>query len=483
MMPYARHSCITATGSPQANVEQMLLDLAPSPACIGNTSALRLEQLHPPERGVFACERPSQSAASAEQRWDHYRAVGPRLLRRASQPLAPSQVGIGMLLRSLPDRFLNDTSAARRDWMVGQFELVLLLDCNLDGGNATNEIDQIHTPAPPNALLQPQDKDGGRAAVHVRCFGGRKLRPPLYFYSSFKTGVLLRAMLELMPSKQFYLKIDSDTVLLPRNLISFLTVLHRRVHPNSPVYFGSSYAGGNYTRWSEGSRTLSFKSVNEIAWIRTRDLGRLANLSRTQQMSRSNVRERKKVTSLRLRETRWWRYLQDAMGLSPAEGRLSNATPEVRYSAGGAYGMNRAALHGVVQTNCTFRLGKIRYKGRRSRVHTIEDAAVGLCMHLVRARFVECPCFRQGHLSSPSNANGGLEQLLQRLLQVRLNGQQRLAMGAIDWVTSRARAAAEPLLCPNPITLHPIKVALQQELWAQLLTPGGSEHPAPRRGA
>lgn len=388
-----------------------------------------------------------------------------------------------MLLRSLPDQFLDDTSAARRDWMVGLFELVLLLDCNPNHGHVTDEVNQIPAPAPPNVLLQPQGKDASRAAVHVRCFEGHKIRPPLYFDSSFKTGVLLRAMLELMPSKQFYLKLDSDTVLLPRNLMSFLTVLHRRMHPSSPVYFGSSYAGGNTTRWNEGSRTFSFKSMNEIARIRTRDLGRLANLSRAQRMTRYNTLERQKVTGLRLRETKWWRFLQDAMGLGPAEVRESNATSEVRYAAGGAYGMNRAALHGVVQTNCTFRLGKIHYKGRRSRVHTIEDAAVGLCMHLVRARLVECPCFRQGHLSSPSRANLELEMLLQRLLQVRLNGLQSPAMRRIDWAASRARAAAEPLLCPNPITLHPIKVAMQQELWARLLSPGGSEHHNQEQGS
>ena len=89
------------------------------------------------------CMRNSRSAASAWRRWDHYRAAGRHLLHRASQPLSPAQVGIGMLLRSLPDQFLDDTSAARRDWMVGLFELVLLLDCNPNHGHVTDEVNQI----------------------------------------------------------------------------------------------------------------------------------------------------------------------------------------------------------------------------------------------------------------------------------------------------------------------------------------------------
>ena len=75
--------------------------------------------------------------------------------------------------------------------MLGLFELVLLLDCNPNGGHVTDEVNQVPAPAPPNVLLQPQGKDASRAAVHVRCFEGHKIRPPrppLYFYSSFKTG-------------------------------------------------------------------------------------------------------------------------------------------------------------------------------------------------------------------------------------------------------------------------------------------------------
>ena len=56
IMPYARTACITTPGTPPADADQMLLDLAPSPACVFNTSAVRLEQLHPPRRGRFACE-------------------------------------------------------------------------------------------------------------------------------------------------------------------------------------------------------------------------------------------------------------------------------------------------------------------------------------------------------------------------------------------------------------------------------------------
>ena len=40
------------------------------------------------------------------------------------------------------------------------------------------------------------------------------------------------------------MKLDTDTLFRPPSFLRFLRTLHARVHPGSPLYFGSSSGGG-----------------------------------------------------------------------------------------------------------------------------------------------------------------------------------------------------------------------------------------------
>ena len=50
-----------------------------------------------------------------------------------------------------------------------------------------------------------------------------------------KLAVLLRTLLQVLPGRDFYLKVDADTIVVPSNLLSFLGTLS----PSEPLYFGS----------------------------------------------------------------------------------------------------------------------------------------------------------------------------------------------------------------------------------------------------
>ena len=105
--------------------------------------------------------------------------------------------------------------------------------------------------------------------------------------------------------------------------------------------------------------------------------------------------------------------------LPDAEERAISNLTQVRYSAGGQYGFNRVSLLAVVRSNCLERVGEVacgsrkaEWPGRvaiepeakpcrRGPMHTMEDATVGLCMHLTRARLIECDCFRNAKMLPP----------------------------------------------------------------------------------
>ena len=71
-----------------------------------------------------------------------------------------------------------------------------------------------------------------------------------------KGAALHRAMLEEMPSKQFYVKVDLDCAISPSRLLHFLSFLDRRVGTRgSAVHFGTSRLA---TSHGEVTHTWSF---------------------------------------------------------------------------------------------------------------------------------------------------------------------------------------------------------------------------------
>mmetsp|Transcript_5226 Transcript_5226/g.11625 ORF Transcript_5226/g.11625 Transcript_5226/m.11625 type:complete len:587 (+) Transcript_5226:29-1789(+) len=334
--------------------------------------------------------------------------------------------------------------------------------------------------------------------LHYRCYWGYLSLPPLFSNMHRKTLVLLRALADVLGHKTFFLKIDTDTLFRPSAFEKFLQSIHARAHPESPLYFGSSSAGG-------GRQACSSQDEEACHTFRF------------------NVgADQSRASSVRLRDTLGWKQVEESF-LKYEKDRLVSNQTQIRYSSGGHYGFNRLALLNVVESDCLNIVGRIpcgRKQGggqtkpcRRGDIHTMEDATVGLCMHLTQTRLIECDCFRNAkmllpqafpsrqvskHIHAkrrqlyeqqgiilPKNAQAmfGAEIELASLylatkqwmsnidlgdtrtseIGIQDNEQQNRSNSTRDENRSLAR------LCRYPITLHPIKLGWHMLDWWELL--------------
>jgi hypothetical protein len=96
------------------------------------------------------------------------------------------------------------------------------------------------------------------ATLHMRCYWGQYRGLGLSYQ---KTFVLLKAMLERVRPKRFYLKLDADALLRPPNLLRFLTFLHSQVDATSPLYFGSAFGTYNCTGHTDSCRSYRVRAA------------------------------------------------------------------------------------------------------------------------------------------------------------------------------------------------------------------------------
>ena len=332
-----------------------------------------------------------------------------------------------------------------------------------------------------------------------------------------KSFVLFRAMLTQMPTKRFYLKVDADALLRPHNLLHFLGYLHLHVAPSSPLYFGSAFGVYNVSR-----------GVNDIA--------RAFKFNRGGALEQRSGHDKTKATkvTVRLRDTEAFQAMArevrrdafqafqavwDGGGAARNEAAsnevtrqvapmqaaehaawlLDRRTRAVTYAIGGAYGFNRHALMLLVRSGCMPRLGVLPCQActrtvRSQPMHTHEDANVGVCMHILGARLLQCEAFHllaplktyfsQTPLSSwPPNpaqvpAARALMDLVSAIEQLQEGDRGRdrghtwdvpgFALSALlANVTEafhddrEAVSAHSPQLSAHPIAVHPIKAGAQ----------------------
>ncbi len=164
-----------------------------------------------------------------------------------------------------------------------------------------------------------------------------------------KTWALLRALdrSHVLGRRQFHLKLDVDTLLLPRSLLHYIRYLNEANPHGIPLYFGSQKAvNRNLYCWRP--RCLFQSSP----W---RTVLRLANWSEADVIALTNQ--------------------------------------NVSYAAGGLYGFNRQALQLISRSECLSHVASaVTSFGAR---HMAEDELVGLCMLVHRVRLVSCDCFYQ----------------------------------------------------------------------------------------
>ena len=71
-------------------------------------------------------------------------------------------------------------------------------------------------------------------------------------------------MLHVLGRKQFYLKVDTDTLVLPQNLLGFLDSLAANTRPGSRLYFGNRAGMPQYERYGK-SAALRRPGVRDTA--------------------------------------------------------------------------------------------------------------------------------------------------------------------------------------------------------------------------
>ena len=254
---------------------------------------------------------------------------------------------------------------SRRTWMphAPGLDILLLASCRSEkpaGSSSRAANDNADQPAPNPRWFPAGDEAGvGLPRMHWRCFNGRdRLGVSLWR----KTGALLTVLHRTFPSKRLFLKVDSDTMLLPHALLSFLRALHGATPRGTPLYFGSNRIA-SHRRFCHGRGCL----LSTPRWHAL-----AANLSSAGTHG----------------------------GDAPRDGGGSSGycqSSEASYAQGGAYGFDRRALGLLVRDGCLERAADlVRWHDRLrdgAEPQLFEDEAVGLCMRLRGVRLVTCGCF------------------------------------------------------------------------------------------
>ena len=367
-------------------------------------------------------------------------------------------------------------ACARHTWMASTgdaLDVLLLADCLPlcpDGSAAagcklntnSHELDSAFA-FPTAPWTQPH---ASLAKLEIRCswipYRGLVVR------SWKKTELLFRSLLARFPRKAYYVKMDADAVLRPKNLLHFLRFLHRQIDPGSPVYFGSAF--GTYNCTDDPSDNCRSFTFNKGEPSRTDRWGKAKKRGKRLRESPEWLALEKELLILNLGEERW-----------RAQQLVENRTA-IMYALGGVYGMSRPAAERLIRSKCQRKLADIRCRGCARSMHTHEDANLGLCMRLNQAQLVTCACF---HLMTPtifgigtsfqkwSDASHNMSALLGELREGTMRREplwshlqhtrQLLAkvMGAFN--DDSAASMHRPALCLLPIALHPIKHADEYE--------------------
>ena len=332
----------------------------------------RLLSASTPAQARFTCDlaqgRPlSEYGAQQEASWPHRR-IHHKNESSSSAPPLESGIGLGMMVRRIAsdsgepsnpeERML---AAAHATWMrargAEELEMVTLASCS-----SAHEALQAPRWLPATELRLH--------AWHWRCFAGQ------VNVTAFKLQGLLHAMQEALSPRRWYAKIEPDTLLIPTNLLRLLALLDASTNPaDEPIYYGSS-----------------------VLHLHRPDSAHLATQPQLRQQFGSacfHTANARRNSSDCVLQTAEWEALVQQQAWSQEQQRVAHATRLIQYAQGGFVGLSRHTLRLVVRSRCLQAVGALpcRQPGSSCGLHHIEDAAVGLCMHLKQVRLLDCPAF------------------------------------------------------------------------------------------
>ena len=357
-----------------------------------------------------------QLARERDPPWRHIRNGA-----AASRSLRYSDIGVGFMMRSLHGKASDGTRhmessllhAHLRTWMypAGEhLEVAVLADW-----------DPFHCPkltglqiggmrSVPSAL---DTFDLGLATIHWWCYMPNYSSAVDAHAQNFKKLTsLLEIMLQSMPAKHFYIKLDLDCVVVLGNLMRMLRFFHDNLLPGSAVYFGSA-----------GRKINS--AVKNVAEAGGKNIPENFAMWRISNGTRDGL----------FRRPEWQQLVRELFGAEAEQRSSSTAT----HTQGGFEGMSRAALKRIVSTDCIARVGSVPCDRnvKKSCIHRAEDMTMGLCQYLSEATLVDCfACFKNWIINVPS-VSSWLDEA------ISLDGTKKAKM------------------CPNMVSLHPVKNATE----------------------
>ena len=234
--------------------------------------------------------------------------------------------------------------------------------------------------------------------LHWQCFHGKdRLGVSLWR----KTAALLASLHAHLPAKRFYLKIDSDTLLLPNSLIRFLHSLNA-VQPQpplrrTPLYFGSNRISSKRLFCPGRGCLLQSRTWRQLELAIAPPNGH-ANDTKTTTAKATTA----KATTMRRRSTASLAFSSSPSSVAAASAQPSCGSDVASYAQGGAYGFDRAALDLLVADRC------MELAANAARAHNpkepllFEDETVGLYMRLRKVRLLTCACFTTGARATSS---------------------------------------------------------------------------------
>lgn len=373
----------------------MPLDLAPAANRMADLRPIQFEDLLGSgtiNSSRFTCSfdtgEPLSNYTKRATKWEH---ATPSRQQKERATLEVG-IGLGMMTRHLElhgtriastDEML--LSAARKTWMAeplsAHLELIILMS---DCANRPASTDVTTACAEPNATWMHHAASTMRLhKVHWRCYWGDSGQQRVHH----KLSILLRDLLTVLGRKRYYAKIETDTLLIPQNLLRFLTFLDENVGPDDvPLYFGSDVFRLH--------RPGASKRASQPAAIEQLGPG-----CRSEAERRQALHDDRCVT-----RTAAWDALVAREAWDADQARIARATEQITFAQGAFEGFSYSALRAVALDGCVQKVGNLPcvpaaqngrapIKGQHCGLHSTEDASLGLCMHLKQIRLLDCAAF------------------------------------------------------------------------------------------
>lgn len=286
---------------------------------------------------------------------------------------SPVRVAAGMMVMRLVKMSLEGqlVDKALQSWVpmsATWLDLLVLREC---GTHAQDK--------PPAWLAERHAFNSSTlGSVHWRCFPRSNTRQQLG-QNYARLGMLLRSMHETLPQRDYYLKIDADTLVVPANLAHFLQHMPRR----QLTYFGSTEVSSVRFDSEVRRRCAEFGACDALK-------GPIFEPSEAAASTDQAAR---------------------------AVDRLAGDRAPVRYAQGGAEGLSYDALTRVVRADCIQRVGKLACSDSLC-LHRAEDATLGVCMAALGVPLLRCSCFFAWGPCNCNNATSCVGRLCRRPITI-----------------------------------------------------------------